>query len=105
MFLTWDMTKTIWTFGDAVRRFPLMRVDCACGNVGFFNTMEVAGETSYERDPHNVAFRCRECKGQSGKPKIQLLEVDVDRLPRVGVWRPMKMVNNQPTVWSLQRLR
>jgi hypothetical protein len=42
-----------------VRRFPLMRVDCPCGNHGFFNTMEVAGEVGYERDPHKVPFKCR----------------------------------------------
>lgn len=99
------MVKTIWTLGDAVRRFPLMRVDCPCGNVGFFNTMDVAKETSYERDPHRVPFRCNECGGQKGSPKVQLLETDVDRLPKVGVWRPVRMGRNQPTVWSLQRLK
>jgi hypothetical protein len=97
--------RTIWTLGDAVRRFPLMRVDCPCGNLGFFNTMEVAGKVGYERDPHKVPFRCRECGGQKGNPKVQLLELDVDRLPKAGVWRPMKMGRNQPTGWTLQRLR
>ena len=83
----------------------MMRVDCPCGNVGFFNTMEVAAEVGLERDPHKVPFRCRECGSQRGDPKVQLLEVDVDRLPKVGVWKPMKMGRDQPTVWSLQRVR
>jgi len=99
------MTRTIWTLGDAVRRFPLMRVDCPCGNAGFFHTAEVAGEIGLGHDPHKVPFKCCECKGQAGEPKVQLLEADVDRLPKVGVWRPMKMGRNQPTAWTLQRLR
>ncbi|GLS30955.1 hypothetical protein SAMN04488498_11432 [Mesorhizobium albiziae] len=28
--------------------------------------------------------------GMKGAPKVQLLEVDVDRLPKVGIWRPIK---------------
>jgi hypothetical protein len=92
------MVKTIWTLGDAVRRFPLMRVDCS--TVGFFNTMDVARRPTSNAIP----FRCGEC-GPEGLPKVQLLEVDVDRLPKVGVWRPMKVGRNQPTVWSLQRLK
>jgi hypothetical protein len=67
--------------------------------------MEVAGEVGYGCDPHKVRFGCRECGSKSGKPKVVLLEVDVDRVPRVGVWRPMKMGRNQPTAWMLGRLR
>ena len=58
-----QMTRTIWTLGDAVRRFPLMRVDCPCGNVGFFNTQDIISEVGFERDPHKVPFKCRECGG------------------------------------------
>ena len=100
-----QMTRTIWTLGDAVRRFPLMRVDCPCGNVGFFNTQDIISEVGFERDPHKVPFKCRECGGVKGARKVQLLEVDVDRLPKVGIWKPVKMGRNQPTVWSLQRLK
>ena len=49
------MTRTIGTLRDAVRRFPMMRVDCPCGNIGFFNTMDVAGDVRQERE---IPTRC-----------------------------------------------
>ena len=98
------MTQTIWTLGQALRQFPVIRVDCRCGNVGFFRTQDVASQVGYARDPHSVPFTCQGCKSKSGTV-TSLLEVDVDRRPRIDIWRPLNMGRNRPTIWMLERFR
>src|SRR5262245_24675234 len=99
------MTQTIWTLGQAVRHFPILRVECACGNVGDFRTQDVASEVGNERDPHSVRFGCKRCGSKAGKANVSLLKVDYDRPPKAGLWKPVNVGRNRPTAWTLERFR
>jgi len=95
------MARLIDTLGRAARHNMIVRVECVCGNIRYYRAMDLATVAGAGCDPRDLPFRCTRCRPRP--PRVTVLELDRDRMPRIDVWEPHK--TDGKIKWMPTRLR
>jgi hypothetical protein len=80
----------------------LVRASCPCGNQRHYRAGDLATLVGGGRDPRSVRFRCSRC--DRAPSAVTVLEVDVDRIGVLKIWKPLSMPDGA-TVWTPERLK
>lgn len=95
------MTSRTTTLREASRDNLLLRVECACGNLGLYRARDLMMEFGGGRDPYGLKFRCTACEPK--RVDVTLVEIDHDRPPKTPVMKPFRV--NGKLAWMPERLR
>ncbi len=80
----------------------LVRATCRCGNQRHYRAGDLAGLVGGGRDPRSLRFRCSHCDRIAAT--VTVLEIDVDRVGSLKVWRPLSTPGLM-TAWTPERLK
>lgn len=95
------MASSIKSLGEASRHHMLIKAECACGNVKHYRASDLMMQYGGGRDPFALKFKCTSCKPLPFK--ISLVEVHLDRPPKVMIWKPFKF--DGKTQWMPERFK